>query len=155
VAHEHLATDSARGWLAQWTADRAAVAADGQLVLLACGPRDYHTLGLDALAALLRQRGRDCRVLGACTPAASLGKAIDELNPAAVVLVSHMSVARRSAIEALRTARRSRAHLFYAGNAFASRQARNAVPGTHLGNSLRVAANVVSGTLGRGSAQGI
>jgi DNA-binding transcriptional MerR regulator len=151
VAHEHLATESARAWLAQLADEQPARTATDEMVLLACGPRDYHTLGVDAMAALLRQRGRDCRVLGACTPVESLFMAVRELAPAAVVLVSHMAVARRSAIEALRVARRGHAHLFYAGNAFASRQARNAVPGTYLGNSLRQAADLVTSTISDGA----
>jgi DNA-binding transcriptional MerR regulator len=153
VAHEHLATESARAWLAQLAVQPADPRAD-EMVLLACGPRDYHTLGIEAMAALLRQRGRDCRVLGACTPVESLFIAIRDLAPAAVVLVSHMAVARRSAIEALRAARRGPAHLFYAGNAFSSRQARNAVPGTYLGNSLREAAELVTGTVSNGNGWG-
>ena len=56
VAHEHLATEAARAWLnrllylgpAPWQAET---------LILTCGPRDFHTLGLESLGVLLSHRG--------------------------------------------------------------------------------------------------
>ena len=111
-------------------------------VLLTCGPRDHHTLGLESMGALLRNRCLDCRLLGARTPAESLAQAVQQIDPAAVIVVSHLSVARRSAIEALRSVPRE-AWLFHAGNAFLSAPARRGVPGVYLGTNLSQAADVV------------
>jgi len=57
VGHEHLVTEAARTWLGKIVAfapepPRLAP------VVLACGPRDTHTLGLEALGALLVHAGR-------------------------------------------------------------------------------------------------
>jgi methanogenic corrinoid protein MtbC1 len=146
-AHEHLATETIRAWLSQITSDRRLAHRQHQPILLACGPNDHHTLGLESVGALLRERGRDCRILGARTPAASLATAIEEVSPAAVVVVSHLAVARRSAVAALRLAQLSNAHVFYAGNAFLSRQARRGVPGSYLGDDLSYAADIITTTV--------
>ena len=100
VAHEHLATQTIQAWLAKFTRPRPRSRQHKPLIL-SCGPRDHHTLGLESMGALLMHRGMDCRVLGARTPADSLSKAVQETKPVAVIMVSHLSVARRSAIEAL------------------------------------------------------
>jgi len=157
VAHEHLATETTRSWLSSVARPNNGSRPDPgrrqRPILLACGPRDYHTLGLECIGALLRGRGWDCRLLGACLPVQSLRTAIAETDPAAVVLVSHLSVARRSAIESLQVAAAGRATLFYAGNAFLSRQARQGVPGRYLGENLSRAADLVVSTV-TGSADG-
>lgn len=146
VAHEHLATQTSQGWLAAVTRTRPH-SRPLRRVLLSCGPRDHHTLGLESLAALLARRGFDCRLLGARTPAASLSLAVQEIRPVAVVLVSHLAVARRSATEALRGAQRQGVAYFYAGNAFSSPQSRRGVPGRYLGNNLGQAAELIAATV--------
>jgi MerR family transcriptional regulator, light-induced transcriptional regulator len=146
VAHEHLATEAVRSWMnrllylgsAPW---------QPEVVLLACGPRDLHTIGLEALGLLLANRGWPCRILGARTPANSLAAAVHGTGASAVVLVSHLSVARRSAVEALRSVETSGAALFYAGNAFTAPQRRRGVPGSYLGEDMTAAVDLVISTL--------
>ena len=92
-------------------------------------------------------RWMDCRILGARTPADSLSKAVQETKPVAVIMVSHLSVARRSAIEALHSVQLKDTALFYAGNAFLSPQSRRGVPGTYLGNNFSQAADTITGTI--------
>jgi DNA-binding transcriptional MerR regulator len=153
VAYEHLATETTRAWLTalpvrhQPLGQPAAAPGLDQPIVLTCGPRDLHTLGLDSIGALLRQRRWDCRQLGASTPPSSLATAIEQLNAVAVVLVSHLAVGRHSAVQALRTARLSHTELFYAGNAFLTRQARHGVPGTYLGEHLSEAADLITTTV--------
>ena len=53
-------------------------------------------------------------------------------------------MARRSSVESLRGSQRPNTILFYAGNAFLTRQARQGVPGTYLGTNLARAADLVS-----------
>jgi methanogenic corrinoid protein MtbC1 len=143
VAQEHLTSEAARGWLSRLSAFAPAPVRRNPVVL-ACGPRDLHTLGLETLGVLLAYDGWSCRVLGARTPADTLVTAARATSAAAVVVVSHLSVGRRPAIEAIRAVANSGIEVFYAGNAFLFSRARDRVPGTYLGESLAVAAEVLS-----------
>jgi DNA-binding transcriptional MerR regulator len=148
VAHEHLATATVQTWLRGFSRARPR-SQPRPLVLLSCGPRDHHTLGLESIGVLLGERGFDCRLLGARTPALSLALAVRETRPAAAVVVSHLSGARRAAVEAMRDAQRADVAFFYAGNAFVSPQSRRGVPGTYLGNNLGQAADLVAAAITR------
>jgi DNA-binding transcriptional MerR regulator len=149
VAQEHLTTEVARGWLARLVA-LAPVPTHERPVLLACGPRDLHTLGLEGLAALLAHRGRGCRVLGARTPERTLVTAAVATDAAAVVVVSHLATQRRPAVAALRAVAASGRPVFYAGNGFVFPAARADVPGTYLGDCLATAADLITASLTRG-----
>ena len=142
VAQEHLTTETARGWLSRVSSLAPPPGAD-RPILLACGPRDLHTLGLEALAALLVHRRQGCRVLGARTPAGTLATAVRATDAAAVVVVSHLSTQRRPAVEALRAAAETGVPVFYAGNAFVLPAGRSGVPGTYLGERLAGAAELL------------
>jgi len=146
VAHEHLATEASRAWL-----NRRQLLGPGpsnpETIILTCGPRDFHTLGLEGFGALLANRGWECRTLGARTPPRSLAAAVAGTEASVVVMVSHLAVARRAAVEAMRTTQLSEARLYYAGNAFASSQARRDVPGTYLGEHVAQAADVLTAEL--------
>jgi len=145
VSHEHLATNATQAWL-------AALRPTGPLrpqspIILSCGPLDHHTLGLEAIGALLRQRRWDCRMLGARTPAESLARAVAETDAVAVVLVSHITAGRPAAIEALRSPQLSQRHVFFAGGAFGSPRARHGVPGHYLGTNIAQATDLITATL--------
>lgn len=142
VAQEHLTTEAARAWLS-WVASLAPAPGPGRPILLACGPRDLHTLGLEALAALMVHEGRSCRVLGARTPARALVTAINATDAAAAVVVSHLSTQRRPAIDALREAASTGTAIFYAGNAFVMPASRVGVPGVYLDGKLGAACDRV------------
>lgn len=146
IAQEHLTSEAARGWLSKLLAF-APPPRRGDPVVLACGPRDLHTLGLEAMAALLAYDGWSSRVLGARTPAAALVTAVQATSAAAAVVVSHLSVGRRPAIEAIRSVEHIGTPVFFAGNAFMFPRARQGVPGTYLGESLAEAAAVVGRAL--------
>ena len=145
VSHEHLATNAVRGWLSTINHTRP----PRQLgpIVLCCGPRDDHTLGLEALGALLAERGVDCLLLGARTPAESLARAIRDTAAAAVILVCHHPAGREAAVDALRSAELNQTSIYYAGGAFASHQARHGVPGHHLGDNLTDAADTIAHAL--------
>ena len=146
VAQEHLTSEAARGWLSRLSGF-APPPVRHDPVVLACGPRDLHTLGLEALAVLLAYDGWSCRVLGARTPADTLATAVRATSAAAVVVVSHLSVGRRPAAEAIRAVADSGAEVFYAGNAFLFSRARDRVPGTYLGENLAAAASILSSVI--------
>ena len=145
VSHEHLAANTTRAWLS--TLGPTGPLRPKPPIILSCGPRDHHTLGLEAIGVLLRQRLWDCRLLGARTPVGSLRQAVSETNAVGVVLVCHVSAARLAAVEALRSIPPRRTHLFYAGGAFDSYRARGGVPGRYLGTNLARAADLITETL--------
>ncbi len=142
VSHEHLAANASRAWLS--TLNPIGPLRPQFPIILSCGPRDHHTIGLEAMGVLLRQRLWDCRLLGARTPVTSLGQAVEETNAAGVVLVCHVGVGRLAAVEALRSIQSRRVHLFYAGGAFDSPRARQGVPGQYLGTNLARAADLIT-----------
>jgi methanogenic corrinoid protein MtbC1 len=142
VSHEHLATNAVRGWLSNINQTRPP--RQFRPIVLCCGPRDDHTLGLEALGALLAERGFDCLLLGARTPAESLVRAVRDAAAAAVILVCHLPAGRQAAVDALCSAELNQTSIYYAGGAFASHQARHGVPGRHLGDNLTNAADSIA-----------
>jgi methanogenic corrinoid protein MtbC1 len=146
VSHEHLATHATQAWLSKISRTGPPLL-DYQPIILSCGPSDHHTLGLEALSALLRQRGWDCRLLGARTPAESLGRAVHDTDAAGVVLVCHLTSGRLAAIDSLSSAELRHTHIFYAGGAFSSLQARHGLPGHYLGTNFTQAAEFITSTV--------
>jgi hypothetical protein len=63
TAHEHLATEAVRVWLARQSVMAPAPFRPYPLVL-ACGPKDLHTIGLEAFGVILARRGWSLRTLG-------------------------------------------------------------------------------------------
>jgi MerR family transcriptional regulator, light-induced transcriptional regulator len=146
VPHEHLATDSVRTWLARLTST-GPVPKRGTLVL-ACGPKDLHAIGLEAFGVLLAERGWGVRMLGPLTPSAAVVRAVVETRALGAVVVSQRGVTRRAAIETIvSVARLANAEAFYAGDAFAAASARRDVPGVYLGTDLIDAAGAIERAL--------
>ena len=143
VGHEHIATEAVRTWLGKFVAF-APQAGAVKPVLLSCGPRDSHTLGMEALGALLAQSGRSCRLLGARTPSTTLVITARQLDPAAVVVVSHLAIGRRMAMDAVRAVAALGVPTFYAGNTFIASPVRHRLPGEYLGDSIGAAARVLA-----------
>ncbi|MER7952479.1 MerR family transcriptional regulator [Streptomyces sp. NPDC096079] len=97
VEVEHLLS-----WHVSTALRRAAMAGAGAVegppVLLACVPAEAHTLPLEALAAVLAERGLPFRMFGGAVPAEALDAAVRRSGPAVVVLWSQ---ARSTASHAL------------------------------------------------------
>lgn len=142
VGQEHFLTEVLRGWLAKITTLAPPVESD-RWVLLGVGPRDLHTLGIEALAALLVTQGVGCRLLGSRTPVRVVVAAVAANPTAAVVIVSHVPTHRRPAIESLNAVATTGCPTYYAGNAFLFPGARKGVPGTYLGERLGEAADLI------------
>lgn len=142
VSQEHFATATARSWLARVTV-MAGIVTYEPPILIACGPHDMHTLGLEALAALLAERQRGSRILGARTSEQTLVAAVNASTDPSVVIVSHLASHRRSTIAVLKAVAQTGCPVFYAGNAFTFHGDRRGVPGTYLGESLSVAADTL------------
>jgi MerR family transcriptional regulator, light-induced transcriptional regulator len=62
-------------------------------------------------------------------------------------VVSHLSLGRRTATDAIRAVAALGMPTFYAGNAFIAAPVRQRLPGTYLGDSIRGAARVVDAAL--------
>ncbi|MCW2495913.1 B12-binding domain-containing protein [Jatrophihabitans sp.] len=142
VGQEHLTTEAARAWL-ESLVPYAPAPASSVPVVLACGPTDLHTIGLEALGLLLRYRGQPCRLLGARTSVTALVTAIQVSQARAAVLVSHLNSGRQRAIQALRAVDDLGVAVYYAGNAFGSPRSRRGLPGTYLGDRLDDACSLV------------
>ena len=148
VEDEHMTTAAVRRWL-----DSLAAAAPepthAQSVVLACGPADSHTLGLEGLGLLLRRRHWSCRFLGARTPVPHLTEAVRAPGVAAAVIVSHLNSGRTRAVESLTAAADEGVTVFYAGNAFTAPRNRRYLPGTYLGTGLQDAVTLIEAGLTR------
>lgn len=138
VVQEQLATEAVRAWLDRRGA-LAPAPTRSRPILLACGPTDLHTIGLESTAVLLRYQGWPCRVLGARTSTATLAAAARATAAAGVVVVSHLATGRLRAIESIRTVNELGIAVFYAGNAFAAPRSRRGIPGRYLGTGIRAA----------------
>jgi DNA-binding transcriptional MerR regulator len=86
VAQEHFATVVLRGRLLALA--RGWDRGTGPRALLACAPDEQHELGLIIFGLALRQHGWRITYLGANTPIETLAAAVEELSPAATVLVA-------------------------------------------------------------------
>jgi DNA-binding transcriptional MerR regulator/methylmalonyl-CoA mutase cobalamin-binding subunit len=147
VANEHLATEAVRSWLARLAAMNPPPVHRAP-ILLACGPEDLHSIGIEAFSLLLARRGWPVRTLGSRTPAASLVTAVRATRTRAVVVSSQRSVTRRAAIESLAGASSAPGvRAFYAGDGFAAPAARRGAPGTYLGPDVVAAVGVLEATL--------
>lgn len=147
TAHEHLATEAVRAWLARQSA--MAPPPYRPAMVLSCGPKDLHTIGLEAFGVILARRGWSVRSLGALVPVDSLVTAVRAAEARGAVVTSQRSVTRRPAVEAIASAAALPGiEVFYGGMAFAPAGARKDVPGTWLGDDIVAGADVLERVMG-------
>ena len=147
TAHEHLATEAVRVWLARQSVMAPPPFRPFPLVL-ACGPKDLHTIGLEAFGVVLARRGWSIRTLGPLTPVSSLVAAARAAEARRAVVTSQRGVTRRSAVEAIAAVDAlPGVEAFYAGAAFGPASARKDVPGTYLGDDVVEAAEILERAL--------
>ena len=147
VATEHAATGVVRQWFARLSAATPPPFRPRPLVL-ATGPTELHTIGLEAFSVMLGRRGWPIRMLGALTPTDALVNALMSSRAAGAIVTAQRSVGRRGAIESLRAADRiSGLGVFYAGNAFSTPRSRDGAPGAYLGTDLVAAAELVGSVI--------
>jgi len=142
IGQTQFTSEVVRAWLARHLSLAPAPDADRRIVL-SVGPRDLHTLGIEALAVLLGDQHVSCRVLGPRPSIAVLLEETSSVRPAAVVVVSHLTTQRRSAVDSLQAVAQLGYPTCYAGNAFILPAARRDVPGTYLGESITGAAELI------------
>jgi methanogenic corrinoid protein MtbC1 len=135
VAGEHVATEAVRSWLSRLAA--FAPPSWRPPLLLACGPKEMHSIGLEAFAVLLVHRGWECRSLGANSPARSIVTAAVASGAVGVVVAAQRAATRRPAAQAVEElSALPGVAVFFAGGAFASAGARRGVRGSYLGEDL-------------------
>jgi hypothetical protein len=148
IEDEHLTTAAVRQWLTS-LCDAAPAPTQAGSVVLACGPSDSHTLGLEGLRVLLRWQHRSYRLLAPRTSVPDLVAAAHVPGVGAVVIVSHLGSGRARAVESLHAADATGVRLYYAGNAFTAPRSRRYLPGTYLGSGLQDACTLVVAGLTR------
>ncbi|WBB46528.1 transcriptional regulator [Verrucosispora sp. WMMA2044] len=95
IAVEHALSEGVRVGLDVFRREPAAgLPTDG--VLLAGVEQEEHCLGLHALAAGLRERGRGCLLVGPALPWTALASAVDRARPHTVAVWSQSPVTGRS-----------------------------------------------------------
>ena len=141
---ERVTTEAARAWIDRTSAFAPPPTRRSPLIF-ACGPGDLHTVGLEALAMLMRHRGWSCRMLGAHTSTAALTGAVVATGAAGVVIVSHLPTGRRRAVASLDAVHALHIPVFYAGNAFNPPRHREQLPGTYLGIKMSDACAAIDG----------
>jgi methanogenic corrinoid protein MtbC1/predicted DNA-binding transcriptional regulator AlpA len=147
VANEHFASQEIRRWLSGQLAISGSRKRERSAVL-ACGPKDLHTIGLEGFYVMLTRRGWNCHYLGEVTPTSSLLSAIELVQPDAIVLASQLGTNRLATLNSIRAAwDAAPGRVFYGGRAFMSPRARRGVPGTYLGEEMVKAAALIESSL--------
>ncbi len=143
VENEHLLTDMVRSWLARLRTLAPPPRAVAPVVL-ACGPKELHSVGLEAFATLLALRGWPTRMLGALTPPGALVEACRTTRARAAVVVAQRSVHRQSTVASLKAVNGlSGVEVFYAGAAFSSSASRRDALGTYLGDDVLAGSDLI------------
>lgn len=149
VDHEHLATQVVRSWLARKAPPQPPTSARDPVVL-ACGPKDMHTIALEAFGVVLGRRGRSIRLLGALTPTDAFASTVRALRAPVAVVACQRGVTRKAAVGSIEAAAAiPGTRVFYAGDGFANPAVRSSIAGEYLGEDLLAAADLVEATLGR------
>ena len=129
---ELMATEAMRTWLSLRGSFAPPPLEIGP-VLLACGPRDRDTVGLESLALLLRFGRRPCRVLGARVSTFTLTIAAQAAGAVGVVVIATESRGLPQALAAILAVDALGIPVFFAGNAFEPEHRRMHLPGLFLG----------------------
>lgn len=135
--------------LHQWMVTRRSEREGSRPVVLSPGPDELHSIGVQALAVLLSHAGTACRVLAPHRSADGLVADIEGMEPQAVIVSCHRTLARIGAVDVLRRLAPADIPVFYCGNGFAPARSRRSVPGVYLGTNFREAASTVRASVAR------
>ena len=141
-----LAAEAVRAWLNN-RGTFAPPPRDAGPILLACGPRDRQTIGLEALALLLRFRRWPCRSLGARTSTFTLTVAAQAADAAGIVVFSMDGRGRLSASASVRAVAALGFPVFFAGSSFDVGPGRDNLPGQYLGTRMADACALITTSL--------
>ena len=146
AGHHLMATEAVRSWL-NYRGSFAPAPQKMGPILLACGPRDRDTVGLESLALLLRFHRWPCRVLGARVSTFTLTIATQAADAVGVVVMSTESRGLQQAVAALLAVDALGIPVFFAGNAFEPEHSRRQLPGRYLGTRMGGACTQLIDTL--------
>ncbi|MEI6045673.1 MAG: hypothetical protein WCS37_15105 [Chloroflexota bacterium] len=153
VFTEHAATAFLRQQLDKLLASLL-VPLDAPLVLCACGPGEFHELGMLSLVYFLRSAKLNALYLGANLPAGDLMIAIETLKPAAVCLAATISSTALKLIYMLyqlsEKKREEPLVIGYGGRFFnfLPETQRAMLPGLYLGEDAKIGSKVILDNLG-------
>ncbi len=85
IAHEHQATSFIKGRMLQLF-ELAGIPRSGPVVVIACGPGEYHEIGALAIGIFLRRAGIRTHYLGANMPVVDLARFSREVRASAIML---------------------------------------------------------------------
>jgi methanogenic corrinoid protein MtbC1 len=119
----------------------------GPLVVLGCGPGDWHELGLLLIHLMLRRRNVNTIYLGQNVPLAQFVEEMERLRPAMIIMAATTSDTAPGLIEmatAVQQMNGPRPIFAFGGRIFnVQPELRTRVPGVFLGESARSAVNYI------------
>jgi methanogenic corrinoid protein MtbC1 len=140
VTDEHLASNYLRQRLLMWLVTGPPPRQTNPIVL-ACAPGEWHEGSLLMLGVLLRRRGWPVAYLGQDVPFADLATFIEQIQPAAVVLVGMLEETARALAGWPQWIKQkgSRPLVAFAGRAFVLQpELQNQMQGLYLGDTIQV-----------------
>ena len=140
--HDQVGTEAIRTWLGQ-RSSAAPPPREAGPILLACAPREPLSVGLEALAVLLRWRRWPCWVLGGRVSTVTLTVAAQASGAAGVIVLSTQGRGFAGAVESLRAVDALGVPVFFVGGAFAAEAVRQQLPGRYLGAHWGTACDLV------------
>jgi hypothetical protein len=146
TAQHLLAIESLRTWLSHRASFAPAPLSIGPIVL-ACGPRDRDTVGMESLALLLRFQRVPCRVLGARVTPFTLTMAAQAADAMGVIIMASDIRRLPQAVVSLQAAHALDLPVFFTGPAFALEGNRLDLPGQYLGVRLGLGCTIVVDTV--------
>ena len=157
LSHEHQASAFLRSKVAQLL-DAAGHSRFGPKVVAACGPNEYHEIGLLMLCVVLRRKGVQVQYLGANTPLGDLGIYARSVGAQAILLSVNSDLALETALLQRRDlddvdsdgAENRPAHdipVFVGGSVLSAEPARAAGLGRWVGADAVLAAQMIVGLL--------
>ena len=141
-----MATEAIRTWLSI-RGMFAPTPRDIGPILLACGSREAHLVGLESLALLLRYQCLPCQVLGTRVSTFTLTIAAQASDAVAVVVVATESRGLARAMVLLRAVDALGVPVFFAGDAFDAEASRQSAPGRYLGSGIDSACTLLRDSL--------
>jgi DNA-binding transcriptional MerR regulator len=117
-------------------------------ILVACPPREDHTIAPLMLTLLLRQRGWRIVYLGANVPLARFEETISTLNPLLIILTAQHLISAANLLDIAEAISQNNIRIAYGGFVYIRNPAlRTITPGHYLGDQLKNAAQVVEDIL--------
>ena len=146
IAHEHQVSAFVRSHLEQQLA-AAGHSRFGPKVIAACGPQEYHEIGLLMLCVLLRRQGVQVQYLGANTPLGDLGLYARSVGAQAILLSLNTPLSLEAALAQRRDLEGLDLPVFVGGGALTEQSQQAEALGTWAGPDARRAALVIASAL--------